>query len=352
MKRPKILVTGGAGFIGSHLIKHLLNSHFECDFINFDQLSLGGDLENLKGIEDYINYKFIRGDIRDADFVNHIFEKEKIDMIVHLAAETHVDRSIEGPLVFADTNVIGTLNLLEAAKQYWNNFEGKRFHHVSTDEVYGALTAKQKSFTEDSPYNPHSPYSASKASSDHFVRSYHDTYGLPITISNCSNNYGPRQFPEKLIPLVISKIVNQERIPIYGKGDNIRDWLHVSDHCEAIDAILFNGKIGETYNIGGCEERTNLEIVQKLIELVDSKLNREVGTSDDLIEFVKDRPGHDFRYAIDSTKIGWALDWAPVFDFDEGIEDTVNWYLENEDWVVSAKEKIQTEHEKCREKLY
>jgi dTDP-glucose 4,6-dehydratase len=328
-----ILVTGGAGFIGSHLVRLLVNKYPEYYIINMDVLTYAGNLENLKDIEDKENYTFVKCDICDFKKVKQVFLDYKIDSVVHLAAESHVDRSIEDPFSFAQTNVMGTLSLLQAAKEYWkNNFKNKLFYHVSTDEVYGSL-GKEGFFTEKTSYDPHSPYSASKASSDHFVRAFSDTYGLPVVISNCSNNYGSYQFPEKLIPLFINNIVNNKPLPVYGKGENVRDWLFVNDHARAIDVIFHKGKLGETYNIGGFNEWTNIDLIKVMIKTVDRMLAREEGTSEKLITYVTDRAGHDLRYAIDSSKLKNELGWEPSLQFEEGIEKTVNWYLDNKEWM-------------------
>ena len=328
MKR-NILVTGGAGFIGSHLVRLLVNKYPKYHIINMDVLTYAGNLENLKDIEYKENYSFVKCDICDLNKVSQVFVDYKIDSVIHLAAESHVDRSIEDPFSFAKTNVMGTLSLLQAAKSYWNeNFRNKLFYHVSTDEVYGSL-GKTGYFTEKTNYDPHSPYSASKASSDHFVRAFSDTYGLPIVISNCSNNYGSFQFPEKLIPLFINNIVNNKPLPVYGKGENVRDWLFVNDHARAIDVIFHKGKLNETYNIGGFNEWKNIDLIKVIIKTVDRMLGREEGTSDKLISYVNDRAGHDLRYAIDSTKLKNELGWEPSLQFEEGIEKTVKWYLNN-----------------------
>jgi dTDP-glucose 4,6-dehydratase len=332
MKR-NILVTGGAGFIGSHLVRLLVNKYSAYHIINMDLLTYAGNLENLKDIEHKENYSFVKCDICDFKKVKQVFVDYKIDSLIHLAAESHVDRSIEDPFSFAQTNVMGTLSLLQAAKSYWkNNFKNKLFYHVSTDEVYGSL-GETGYFTENTNYDPHSPYSASKASSDHFVRAFSDTYGLPVVISNCSNNYGSFQFPEKLIPLFINNIVNNKPLPVYGKGENVRDWLFVNDHAVAIDVIFHKGKLGETYNIGGFNEWKNIDLIKVIIKIVDRMLGREEGSSDKLITYVKDRAGHDFRYAIDSTKLKNELGWEPSLQFEEGIEKTVKWYLDNKKWV-------------------
>ena len=328
-----ILVTGGAGFIGSHLIRLLVNKYPEYHIINMDVLTYAGNLENLKDVEDKENYTFVKCDICDIESVKQVFEVHQIDSIIHLAAESHVDRSIEDPFSFAQTNVMGTLSLLQVAKNYWNtDFENKLFYHVSTDEVYGSL-GEEGFFTENTKYDPHSPYSASKASSDHFVRAFHDTYGLPTVISNCSNNYGSYQFPEKLIPLFINNILHNKPLPVYGKGENIRDWLFVDDHARAIDIIFHNGKLGDSYNIGGFNEWKNIDLIKVMIKTVDQLLGREEGTSEKLITYVKDRSGHDLRYAIDSKKLKDELGWEPSLQFEEGIEKTVQWYLNNTEWL-------------------
>jgi dTDP-glucose 4,6-dehydratase len=332
MKR-NILVTGGAGFIGSHLVRLLVNKYPEYHITNMDVLTYAGNLENLKDIEHKENYSFVKCDICDFKKVKQVFVDYKIDSIIHLAAESHVDRSIEDPFSFAQTNVMGTLSLLQAAKSYWeNNFKNKLFYHISTDEVYGSLS-DNGFFTEKTNYDPHSPYSASKASSDHFVRAFSDTYGLPIVISNCSNNYGSFQFPEKLIPLFINNIVHNKPLPVYGKGKNVRDWLFVNDHVRAIDVIFHKGKLGETYNIGGFNEWKNIDLIKVIIKTVDRLLERVEGTSEKLITYVNDRPGHDLRYAIDSSKLKNELGWEPSLQFEEGIEKTVKWYLKNKEWM-------------------
>jgi dTDP-glucose 4,6-dehydratase len=327
-----ILITGGAGFIGSHLVRLMLKKYPNYKIVNLDKLTYAGNLDNLKDIKNEVNYDFIKADICNENIIQNIFNDYEIDNVIHLAAESHVDRSISNPLEFLQTNVLGTVNLLNAAKNKWSNNPYNIFYHVSTDEVYGSL-GQEGLFTETSSYDPRSPYSASKASSDHFVRAYNKTYGLNIKISNCSNNYGSHQFPEKLIPLVINNIINKQPLPIYGKGDNIRDWLHVVDHAEAIDLIFHEGKIGETFNIGGNNELQNIELINILIRLVDLKLGRTEGESLDLITHVKDRSGHDKRYAIDSSKIEHELGWHPNYKLEAGIEETVNWYLENKEWV-------------------
>ena len=328
-----ILVTGGAGFIGSHLVRLLVNTYPDYHIVNMDVLTYAGNLENLKDIEAKDNYTFVKCDICDVKKVIEVFEEYKINSVIHLAAESHVDRSIEDPFSFAQTNVMGTLSLLQAAKEYWGgNFTNKLFYHVSTDEVYGSL-GEDGFFTEETTYDPHSPYSASKASSDHFVRAFADTYGLPTVISNCSNNYGSYQFPEKLIPLFINNIVHNKSLPVYGKGENVRDWLFVNDHARAIDVIFHKGKLGDTYNIGGFNEWKNIDLIKVMIKTVDRLLGREEGASDKLITYVTDRAGHDLRYAIDSTKLKNELGWEPSLQFEEGIEKTVKWYLKNNEWM-------------------
>ncbi|MBL7895494.1 MAG: dTDP-glucose 4,6-dehydratase [Bacteroidia bacterium] len=333
----KILITGGAGFIGSHVVRLFVNKYPSYTIYNLDKLTYAGNLANLKDIENKPNYKFVKGDIVDADFINKLFSELKFGAVIHLAAESHVDRSITNPLEFVYTNVIGTVNLLNAAKTIYkeNTNAFKLFYHVSTDEVYGSL-GETGMFTETTSYDPHSPYSASKASSDHFVRAYHDTYGLPSLISNCSNNYGPNHFPEKLIPLCISNIKNNKPLPIYGKGENVRDWLFVEDHARAIDVIFHNAKAGSTYNIGGHNEWTNIDVIRLLCKIMDKKLGRAEGTNEKLITFVKDRAGHDLRYAIDSTKLQNELGWKPSLQFEEGLERTVDWYLANEEWLQNV----------------
>ncbi len=338
-----ILITGGAGFIGSHVVRLFVNKYPDYHIINLDALTYAGNLANLKDIETKSNYTFVKADICDFETICRVFEEYAIDGVIHLAAESHVDRSIRDPFTFARTNVMGTLSILQAAKHYWgNDMNDKRFYHISTDEVYGALeldtpdgTAPYGSefFRETTKYDPHSPYSASKASSDHFVRAFHDTYGLPTIVTNCSNNYGPYQFPEKLIPLFINNICTGKPLPVYGKGENVRDWLYVEDHARAIDLIFHKGKIGETYNIGGFNEWKNIDIVKVLIRTVDRLLGRQEGTSTHLITYVTDRAGHDLRYAIDSTKLKQELGWEPSLQFEEGIEKTVRWYLDNRDWM-------------------
>lgn len=332
-----ILITGGAGFIGSHLVRLMVNKYPQYNIINLDLLTYAGNLENLRDVESKPNYKFVKADICDIDQMRRVIADNQIDGIIHFAAESHVDRSIIDPFSFARTNVMGTLSLLQSAKEYWNGmFEGKLFYHVSTDEVYGSLENDGTFFTEDTKYDPHSPYSASKASSDHFVRAWHDTYGMPVKISNCSNNYGPYQFPEKLIPLFINNIRHNKPLPVYGKGENVRDWLYVEDHARAIDLIFHEGRMGETYNIGGFNEWKNIDLIKVLIATVDRQLGRPSGASLPLITYVTDRAGHDLRYAIDSGKLNRELGWSPSLQFEEGIEKTVKWYLENAAWLDSV----------------
>lgn len=370
-----ILITGGAGFIGSHVVRLFVNKYPDYHIFNLDKLTYAGNLENLKDIETKDNYTFIKGDIADLEEVRKIVRENRINGIIHLAAESHVDRSIKDPFTFARTNVMGTLALLQAAKEYWESlpekFEDKLFYHISTDEVYGALeitnpegvsapfSTKASSgthlaygkefFVETTPYHPHSPYSASKASSDHFVRAYHDTYGMPTIVTNCSNNYGPYQFPEKLIPLFINNILKRKPLPVYGKGENVRDWLFVEDHARAIDLIFHKGKIAETYNIGGFNEWKNIDLIKVLIKTVDRLLGNPQGYSDNLISYVTDRPGHDMRYAIDSRKLQKELGWEPSLQFEEGIEKTVKWYLDNPEWVNNI---TSGEYEKYYETMY
>lgn len=327
-----ILITGGAGFIGSHVTRLFVTKYPTYNITNLDKLTYAGNLENLSDIDKKSNYEFIKGDICDSDFIHHLFTKNQYDAVIHLAAESHVDRSIKNPIAFVETNVIGTVNLLNAAKSIWENKKDKLFYQISTDEVYGSL-GEQGYFTESTAYDPKSPYSASKAAADHFVRAYHNTYGLPIVISNCSNNYGPNHFPEKLIPLTINNIKNKQPIPIYGKGDNVRDWLYVEDHARAIDVIFHGGKIGETYNIGGFNEWKNIDLVKVICKVMDEELGNTPCTSEQLITFVSDRAGHDLRYAIDAHKLKNELGWEPTLQFEEGIRMTIKWYLDNSEWL-------------------
>ena len=345
--KKRVLITGGAGFIGSHVVRRFLRNHPDYLIVNLDKLTYAGNLENLSDVENSPNYRFEKADIVDAVAVRLIFTKHQITDVIHLAAESHVDRSIEGPMDFVMTNVVGTVNLLQAAKENWTG-SGHVFHHVSTDEVYGSL-GDEGLFTESTSYDPRSPYSASKASSDHFVMAYYHTYGLPIKMSNCSNNYGSHHFPEKLIPLMIHNIQHNKPLPVYGKGDNIRDWLWVEDHASAIDTIFHQGRVGESYNVGGLNEWTNIELVRFLCQLMDEKLGRENGESEKLITYVTDRAGHDKRYAIDASKLENELNWRPSIKFEEGLSKTVDWYLENQEWVNKVTSGSYKEY---YEKLY
>lgn len=346
-----ILITGGAGFIGSHVVRLFVNKYPESTIVNLDNLTYAGNLLNLTDIENKKNYHFVKGDIVDGDAVFALFEKYRFDQVVHLAAESHVDRSIANPMAFVNTNVIGTVNLLNAAKHFWKQGENNRFYHISTDEVYGSL-GEEGLFTEETPYDPRSPYSASKASSDHFVRAYHHTYGLPVVLSNCSNNYGPNQFPEKLIPLFINNTIHKKPLPVYGKGENVRDWLYVIDHAEAIDLILREGKTGETYNIGGHNEWKNIDLIRLLCTIMDEKLGRAPGTSEGLITYVKDRAGHDLRYAIDAGKLESDPGWKPTVTFEEGLRKTADWYLSNAEWLrqVTSGDYLQYYREQYEER--
>jgi len=342
----KILITGGAGFIGSHVVRRFVTKYPNYQIFNLDALTYAGNLENIADIEQLPNYTFVKGDIVDADFINNLFQKHQFDGVLHLAAESHVDRSITDPLAFVKTNVIGTMNLLNAAKTIWkDNYDVKRFYHISTDEVYGSLGAEGL-FTETTPYDPNSPYSASKASSDHFVRAYGETYGLPYVITNCSNNYGPNHFPEKLVPLFIHNIINNKPLPVYGDGKYTRDWLYVIDHAIAIDLVFHEGKNHETYNIGGFNEWQNIDLVKLLCQQMDVKLGRAVGESEKLITYVKDRPGHDLRYAIDASKINKELGWKPSVTFEQGLEKTIDWYLSNEEWLRNVTSGAYQEYYK------
>lgn len=348
--KRKILISGGAGFIGSHVVRLFVTNYPDYQIINLDKLTYAGNLSNLQDIENSPNYVFVKGDICDFDRMLELFHHYDIDGVIHLAAESHVDRSIKDPFIFARTNVLGTLSLLQAARLSWNdNFQNKLFYHISTDEVYGTLDFHGAFFTEQTKYQPHSPYSASKASSDHFVRAFHDTYGMPTVISNCSNNYGPYQFPEKLIPLFINNIRYGKSLPVYGTGENIRDWLYVEDHARAIDLIFHQGKIAQTYNIGGCNEWKNIDLIRTIIRTVDRLLGNSAGTSDKLITYVADRQGHDLRYAIDASKLKMELGWEPTLQFEEGIEKTVRWYLDHQDWLDNI---ISGDYERYYEMMY
>lgn len=342
--KKRVLITGGAGFIGSHVVRRFVRNHPDYMIFNLDKLTYAGNLANLSDVEGGANYAFIRGDINDSDQMHRLFAEHNFDAVIHLAAESHVDRSIASPNEFVFTNIVGTVNLLNAARHFWGSyFEDKLFYHVSTDEVYGSL-GDTGFFTEKTSYDPRSPYSASKASSDHLVRAYFHTFGLPVVISNCSNNYGPNQFPEKLIPLFINNIRHNKPLPVYGKGENVRDWLYVVDHAIAIDAIFHRGRIGETYNIGGHNEWKNIDLIRLMCEIMDRKLGRPAGTSAGLITYIKDRAGHDLRYAIDSTKLQKELGWIPSLQFNEGLELTVDWYLENQSWLDNVTSGVYQQY--------
>ena len=347
--KKNILITGGAGFIGSHVVRLMVNRYPHYRIVNLDKLTYAGNLANLLDVREKPNYRFVKADICDFDEVQRVFEEYRIDSVIHLAAESHVDRSITDPFSFARTNVMGTLNLLEAARRTWQPQAPHLFYHVSTDEVYGTLPFGDALFTEETRYDPHSPYSASKAASDHFVRAYHDTYGLPVVLSNCSNNYGPYQFPEKLIPLFINNIRHNKPLPVYGKGENVRDWLYVEDHARAIDLIFHRGRTGETYNIGGFNEWKNIDLIRVMIKTVDRLLGRKEGESEKLITFVTDRAGHDLRYAIDSTKLKNELGWEPSLQFEEGIEKTVRWYLDHQEWLDNV---TSGDYQRYYQKMY
>lgn len=345
----KIAITGGAGFIGSHVVRHFVNKYPDYTIINIDKLTYAGNLANLADVEGAANYRFIRADINDASLMQQLFAEHGFDAVIHLAAESHVDRSIASPDEFVFTNIVGTVNLLNAARHHWkDDFHGKMFYHISTDEVYGSL-GETGLFTEETPYDPRSPYSASKASSDHLVRAYYHTFGLPVVISNCSNNYGPNQFPEKLIPLFINNIMHEKPLPVYGKGENVRDWLYVVDHAVAIETIFHQGRLGETYNIGGHNEWKNIDLIKLMCGIMDRKLGKKQGESEKLISYVKDRAGHDMRYAIDSSKLQNELGWVPSLQFEEGLELTVDWYLNNQSWLDSV---TSGEYQKYYDEMY
>lgn len=351
--KKNILITGGAGFIGSHVVRRFVTHYPEYTIINFDKLTYAGNIKNVEDIANASNYHFVKGDICSKEDVTNAFEKYEITDIIHLAAESHVDRSISNPLEFAQTNVLGTLNLLETARTFWKEEQNHVFHHVSTDEVFGSLTSEDPLFSETTPYDPRSPYSASKAASDHFVSAYFHTYHLPVKMSNCSNNYGSHHFPEKLIPLIIQNIQNKKELPVYGKGDNIRDWLWVEDHASAIDTIFHKGRLGESYNVGGLNEWKNIDVVEKICDIMDGKLGRPVGSNRKLIRFVTDRKGHDLRYAIDATKLETELGWRPSITFEEGLENTIDWYLNNPEWIEQVTSgEYQTYYQKMYGKNY